>query len=77
MIQWVKELQVRVRKIRQHLIKLVGDVVNIPIIGVRDSARVVDLEELPNYANQDGGIDIEPLMVKKVFTDNFISLILL
>ena len=76
MIQWVKELQVRVRKIRQHLIKLVGDVVSILIIGVRDSAQVVDLEELPNYANQDGGIDIELLMVKRVFTDNCLSLIL-
>lgn len=75
MIQWVKELQVRVKKIRQHLIKLVGDVENIPIIGVRDSARAVDLEGLPNYANQDGGIDIGPLMVKRVFTDKRTSLI--
>jgi len=47
-IIWVKELQVRERKIKQVVIKLVDDVESILTIGASDIVPVVDLEKPQN-----------------------------
>lgn len=46
--KWVRELQVKERRIKQRLIKPVGDVANTVIIGESDFAQVVVLVEQPS-----------------------------
>ena len=70
MIIWEKVLQVKEKKIKQHLIRPVEDVGGILIIEGRDSVLIVDLVELQNFDNQPGGIGIERSMAIKVFTAN-------
>jgi len=71
-IIWEKVLRVKVKKIRQHLIKLVEGVENTHFIVVSDIVQVVVLKELLSFVNQVGVIDIALSMeirasVNKIF----------
>jgi hypothetical protein len=71
-IIWEKVLRVKVKKIRQHLIKLVEGVENTHFIVVSDIVQVVVLKELLSFDNQVGVIDIALSMeirasVNKIF----------
>jgi hypothetical protein len=67
--KWGKEHQVREKRIKLQLIKLVEDVETTHIIVEKDFVQVVALEELPNYDNLVGEIDTVLLMVIKDFID--------
>ena len=77
MILWVKGHHQKGRRIKQPHIKLVEDVGNILTIAEKDFVQVVALEGLPSWDNLAGGIDIDLLMVKRVFTDSFLHGLLL
>jgi hypothetical protein len=71
-IIWEKVLRVKVKKIRQHLIRPVEDVENTHFIVVNDIVQVVVLKELLSFVNQVGVIDIALSMeirasVNKIF----------
>jgi hypothetical protein len=71
-IIWEKVLRVKVKKIRQHLIRPVEDVGNTHFIVVNDIVQVVVLKELLSFVNQVGVIDIALSMeirasVNKIF----------
>ena len=66
-MKWEKVHQVKERKIRQQPIKHVVVAENIHIIEERDIVPVVGLENLRNYVSQDGGIELDPLMVRNHF----------
>lgn len=72
MIIWEKVHQVKVKRIKQLVIKLVEGVENTHIIAERDFVLVADLEELLNFVNPVGAIDIDLSMEIKVSTDNLI-----
>jgi hypothetical protein len=70
-VNWEKEHQVRGRRTKLHLIRLVEDVETILIIVKKGSVPIVALEKLLNYVNLVGEIDIAPLMAIKVFIDKW------
>ena len=70
MIIWEKELQVKVRRIRQRATRHVEDVENMHTIEERNFVRAVVSEGLQSYVNQAGEIDIDHLMEIKDFTNN-------
>jgi hypothetical protein len=65
-IIWERELQVKVKKIKPHRTKHVGDAGIIHIIDVKGIARVVVLVERRNCDNPAGEIDTDHLMEIKV-----------
>ena len=70
MIVWEKELQVKVRRIRQRATRHAEDVESMHIIEERDFARAVVLGGQQNYVNHPGEIDTAPLMEIKGFINN-------
>jgi len=69
-IKWEKELQVKVEKTKQPLIKLVGVAVDILIIEVGEFVPIVALVEWKNGETRVGKLDITHLTAKKVSIDN-------
>ena len=67
MNKWVKELQVREKKIKQQVIRHVEDVEGIVTIEAKGFVRNVDLEEPLKCDNQVGELDIGLLTKRKAF----------
>ena len=67
MDKWVKELQVRGKKIKQQAIRHVEDVEVIVIIEVKGFVRNADLEEPLKCDNQVGELDIGLLTKRRAF----------
>jgi len=65
--KWVKELQVREKKIKQQVIRHVEDVEGIVTIEEKGFVRNADLEEPLKCDNQVGELDIGPLTKRRVF----------
>ena len=64
---WEKVLQVKEKKIKRPVIKLVEDVGTIHIIVGKDIVRVVVLGGQQNYGSLPGVIGIDLLMEKNLF----------
>ncbi len=74
MILWEKVHQVKVKKIKQQVIKPVEGAENIHFTDVSVFVRVVVLEGLLNFDSQVGEIDIGLSMEIKVFINEIIFL---
>jgi len=71
MKKWEKVLLVKGKKIKLQPIKLADDVEGILIIDKRDFVLIVALEDLLNFVNQAGEIDIDHLMEINLFIIRF------
>jgi hypothetical protein len=73
---WLKELRVRVKKIKQAVIRCVEDVEDIHTIVKKEFVRIVGMEKLLNFVNPRLEIDVIHLMEIKDFIDRiFLTLI--
>ena len=72
-IKWVKEHQVKERKIKLPLIKRVDDVEDILFIGVKNIVLTVVLGGLLNWGNLAGEIGTDHLMEIKVFINDILN----